>query len=101
MRPVRVQPADVTAEWDRLFAGRGAKAALVPTHHATTNSRHPGTVFRGTTWSARRTVTTCPDCHGVRFDMGGPHSPHFANKVLVDCAGRPIREPKAGDEVKP
>lgn len=75
-------------EWDNFAA-----TALVPTHHATTSSRHPGTVFRGTTWSARRSVVACVACGGLRLELGGVHAPHWRRDgVLVDCAGREVRD---------
>lgn len=32
-------------------------------------------------------ITTCPKCHGLRYDLGGPHSVLVAGGVRRDCVG--------------
>lgn len=45
------------------------------------------------TWSARRTVVACVACGGLRLELGGVHAPHWRHDgVLVDCAGREVRD---------
>ncbi len=65
-------------------------STLVPSHRATTSSRTPGRVNRGTVWVWATKLVRCPKCGQLRMDLGGPHSPHFndANQ-RVDCIGEP------------
>ena len=36
-------------------------------------------------------VITCPDCGGLRYDLGGPHAPRWLDGRRVDCSGKEVR----------
>jgi hypothetical protein len=36
-------------------------------------------------------VVPCPDCGGLRYDLGGPHAPRWLEGRRVDCCGREVR----------
>lgn len=66
---------------------------VVFSYRSTTSSRHPGRVFEGHVAYAASRIVQCPDCGHMRSGGPGPHAPRFnAQKVLVDCAGRPVGE---------
>jgi len=62
----------------------------VISHRATTSSRHPAHIFRGTIHVATPGLQRCEKCGGyyLAYAYGHPHAPRFdAQKMLVDCAG--------------
>lgn len=75
-------------EWDALLGG--ARSTLVASHRATTSSRRPGRVFRGTIYVDLRMVVVCPACGGSRRVGSGAHAPRMAGGRLVDCVGRKV-----------
>jgi hypothetical protein len=36
-------------------------------------------------------IVPCPDCGGLRYDLGGPHAPRWLDGRRVDCLGREVR----------
>lgn len=68
------------------MSGPATKAS----HRATTSSRTPGRINRGTVRVEARALVQCPDCGAMTFDSDHPHAPHFRDGVLVDCIGRAI-----------
>lgn len=81
------------AEWAPYFGPERIRggADTVASHRATTSSRTPGKVNRGTIRHAVSQLVACVDCGVLRMGFGGPHAPHFANRVQVDCIGREVR----------
>jgi hypothetical protein len=62
----------------------------VASQRATTSSRHPGTVFRGTVHARVLSITLCPDCGLSRRTGDGPHAPHWHQGQVVDCQLRAV-----------
>lgn len=49
------------------------------------------------TWASDETpvapvlrVVPCPDCGGLRYDLGGPHAPRWLDGRRVDCRGQEL-----------
>lgn len=75
-------------EWDALLGA--ARSTLVASQRATTSSRHPGRVFRGTVYVDVRLVEVCAACGGSRRVGSGAHAPRMVAGRLVDCVGQEL-----------
>jgi hypothetical protein len=75
-------------EWDGVLASDVAHS-----QRATTSSRRPGALIRGTVTYRRHEIAPCPDC-GVLRRGDGPHAPRWWQLdgvwAVRDCAGREV-----------
>lgn len=77
-------------EWDAVLWGE--RATLTASQRATTSSRHPGLVFRGSVYVEVRPITMCPLCGGSRRVGEGPHAPRIVGGGRrVDCVGAEVK----------
>lgn len=64
----------------------------VSSRRYTTSSRQPGAVRVGTVHHRSLGLATCEKCGRLRYDMGGPHAPHWnAAMQRVDCSNQPVQ----------
>jgi hypothetical protein len=65
-------------------------ALVKASHRATTSSRMPGRVNRGTVWTEAGRLVTCPDCGAAIPERipTGRHAPRRVEGRLVNCAGK-------------
>jgi hypothetical protein len=66
------------------------EATLKPSHRATTSSRTPGKVNRGTVWTHTGHLVRCADCGAAVPETlePGRHAPRRIGSKLVNCVGR-------------
>lgn len=74
------------SDWDAVDA-----RTVGHSHRSTTSSQYPGAKFEGTVAYQLNRIVTCPDCGGLRYDLGGPHAPRWCDGRRVDCIGREVR----------
>lgn len=65
---------------------------VVASHRATTSSRTPGHVNKGTVMRFAAGLIRCADCGGKHLDYVAPglHGLHWRAGRLVNCVGREV-----------
>lgn len=89
-RDGRVLVLDFTSPGDADDAAEAA-AVVRLSHRNTTSSRRPGRAIEGTVRTTAPRLVKCLDCGHHRYNLGGAHSPHWRDGVLVDCVGREVK----------
>lgn len=61
--------------------------STIASHRATTSSRTPGRINRGTVRVDAWEIAPCQNCGALRYVSMAPHAPRFVGGALVDCVG--------------